>query len=370
MNRAVGALKLRSNWIQLAKFGVVGASGYAINLGRLHPAAWAGRPRRRGDLVHRRAPRATTGGTGTGRSLRPKGTSAYQGIRFFAVSAVALIANQVWLLVFLDWLGWGKVISQALSIALVVPLNFLGNKLWSFRALKLLAALVAALVVVPVASAATDDAVVDLLRCRQRPIGQRADAADVERDRSPRRSSSTTPKVAALAQPLPAEPAGDRDLLRRRLDGRRLLGQGRRDRDGPGRRRAGDRDRGLHRPAGRLVDGSRHPGRVRRKRRSTATRCGSAFCGLFLLGLIDWRRLRSLRNLDLLVLLSLVGLAVVLQPRSRLRVRDRCLPAALLAARALRAGSVGATARRAGRRSGRCGCLPVRPSSSVGSGSG
>jgi hypothetical protein len=29
-----------------------------------------------------------------------------------------------------------------------------------------------------------------------------------------------------------------------------------------------------------------------------------SFCGLFLLGLIDWRRLRSLRNLDLLVLLS------------------------------------------------------------------
>lgn len=32
MNRAVGALKLRSNWIQLAKFGVVGLLGYAINL--------------------------------------------------------------------------------------------------------------------------------------------------------------------------------------------------------------------------------------------------------------------------------------------------------------------------------------------------
>lgn len=55
-------------------------------------------------------------------------------MRFFAVSGVALIANQLWLLLFLDWLGWGKVVSQALSLALVVPLNFLGNKLWSFRA--------------------------------------------------------------------------------------------------------------------------------------------------------------------------------------------------------------------------------------------
>src|SRR5580693_4981854 len=32
-NRAVQALKRPANWIQLAKFGVVGAGGYAINLG-------------------------------------------------------------------------------------------------------------------------------------------------------------------------------------------------------------------------------------------------------------------------------------------------------------------------------------------------
>ena len=39
----------------------------------------------------------------------------------------------MWLLVFLDWLHWGKIVSQAVSIVLVTPLNFLGNKLWSFK---------------------------------------------------------------------------------------------------------------------------------------------------------------------------------------------------------------------------------------------
>ena len=50
-----------------------------------------------------------------------------------SVSVAALLVNQLWLFVFLDWLGLGKIVSQALAIALVMPLNFLGNKLWSFR---------------------------------------------------------------------------------------------------------------------------------------------------------------------------------------------------------------------------------------------
>ena len=47
--------------------------------------------------------------------------------------------------------------------------------------------------------------------------------------------------------------------------------------------------------------GSRVPSAARR---STAIRSGSGFCAVFLLGLADWRRLWSLRNLDLLMLLS------------------------------------------------------------------
>jgi putative flippase GtrA len=31
-------------------------------------------------------------------------------------------------------LGVGKVVGQAIAIVAVTPLNFIGNKLWSFRA--------------------------------------------------------------------------------------------------------------------------------------------------------------------------------------------------------------------------------------------
>jgi putative flippase GtrA len=30
-------------------------------------------------------------------------------------------------------MGLDKVLAQAIAVVLVVPLNFLGNKLWSFR---------------------------------------------------------------------------------------------------------------------------------------------------------------------------------------------------------------------------------------------
>jgi putative flippase GtrA len=61
-----------------------------------------------------------------------RGHFGYQGLRFLVVSAVALGANQVWLGAFV-WLGAGKIVAQAIAIVCVMPLNFLGNKLWSFR---------------------------------------------------------------------------------------------------------------------------------------------------------------------------------------------------------------------------------------------
>ena len=46
--------------------------------------------------------------------------------------ALALLVNQVWLYLFLH-AGLGKITAQAIAIVLVTPLNFVGNKLWSFR---------------------------------------------------------------------------------------------------------------------------------------------------------------------------------------------------------------------------------------------
>ena len=57
---------------------------------------------------------------------------AYQGLRFLVVSSVALLANLVLLHILIE-AGVGKIVAQAIAIVLVTPLNFVGNKLWSFR---------------------------------------------------------------------------------------------------------------------------------------------------------------------------------------------------------------------------------------------
>jgi putative flippase GtrA len=64
---------------------------------------------------------------------RQKSNFGAQGARFFVVSVLAFGVNQLWLVLFIDVLDWRKVLSQAIAIILVTPLNFLGNKLWSFR---------------------------------------------------------------------------------------------------------------------------------------------------------------------------------------------------------------------------------------------
>jgi putative flippase GtrA len=53
-------------------------------------------------------------------------------MRFLVVSVLALAANLVVLRVLVE-LGLGKILAQAIAIVLVTPVNFVGNKLWSFR---------------------------------------------------------------------------------------------------------------------------------------------------------------------------------------------------------------------------------------------
>jgi putative flippase GtrA len=57
---------------------------------------------------------------------------AYQGLRFLVVSSLALCANLVALFALVT-LGVEEVLAQAIAIVLVTPVNFAGNKLWSFR---------------------------------------------------------------------------------------------------------------------------------------------------------------------------------------------------------------------------------------------
>jgi putative flippase GtrA len=131
--RARRALRAPHNWVQLAKFCVVGASGYLVNLAVFAALVDAG--------LHYSVAAAcsflvavtnnyTWNRLWTFRHQR--GHVAYQGLRFLVVALVALAANEL-ILAALVASGLGKVVAQAIAIVLVTPINFIGNKLWSFR---------------------------------------------------------------------------------------------------------------------------------------------------------------------------------------------------------------------------------------------
>jgi putative flippase GtrA len=132
--RASHALRQRHNWEQLAKFCVVGASGYAVNLAvyslLLNWANLAYWLAATGSFLVAVTNNYVWNRVWTFRHQR--GHVAYQGIRFFIVSLVVYGANLGLLTAFVH-AGLGKIVSQAIAVVLVTPLNFLGNKLWSFR---------------------------------------------------------------------------------------------------------------------------------------------------------------------------------------------------------------------------------------------
>ena len=133
-SRAGRALPARHNWVQLAKFCAVGGLGYIINLAVFAVLV------RVADVHYLAAATcsflvAVTSNYTWNRlwTFRgERGHIAYQGMRFFAVSVWALAANLL-ILRGLVATGLDKLIAQALAIILVTPLNFIGNKLWSFR---------------------------------------------------------------------------------------------------------------------------------------------------------------------------------------------------------------------------------------------
>jgi len=131
--RASSALRRPHNWVQLAKFCTVGAAGYVVNLGvytwlvheGLHYTVAAAF-----SFLVAVTNNYTWNRLWTFRGQR--GHVGYQGLRFFIVSLLALAANEVLLTAFVA-AGAGKVVAQAIAIVLVTPINFVGNKLWSFR---------------------------------------------------------------------------------------------------------------------------------------------------------------------------------------------------------------------------------------------
>jgi putative flippase GtrA len=131
--RVRAGMRKRKNWEQLAKFCLVGVSGYAVNLAvytvlldgaGLHYISAAV-----GSFLVAVTNNYLWNRIWTFRAER--GGVAYQGMRFLIVSTVALLANLA-VLHLLVTVGLGEVVAQAIAIVLVTPVNFVGNKLWSF----------------------------------------------------------------------------------------------------------------------------------------------------------------------------------------------------------------------------------------------
>ena len=133
-SRLSASLRSARNWRQLGKFCAVGAVGYLINLAVYDALLHAG--------VHYLVAAtcsflvAVTSNYTWNRLWtfrEQRGHVGVQGMRFFLVSLAALGANLVVLHLLIAYGGLGRLAAQAVAIVLVTPLNFVGNKLWSFR---------------------------------------------------------------------------------------------------------------------------------------------------------------------------------------------------------------------------------------------
>ena len=131
--RAEAALRARRNWEQLAQFCAVGAVGYVINLGVYAALLHNGLHYLLAATLSFLVAVANNYWLNRHWTFRDrKAGVAAQGMRFFVISLASLGANLL-VLHLLITLGLGKLVGQAVAIVLVTPLNFVGNKLWSFR---------------------------------------------------------------------------------------------------------------------------------------------------------------------------------------------------------------------------------------------
>lgn len=135
--RVLHAVRHPANWLQLIRFGLVGGSGFVINL-----VLYAIFVHVFSIEYHVAAVLSWTLSAGSNFVLnrhwtfdgRHEKARALQGqtVRFALVSLVALGVD----LAVLDTLvggGMAKVEAEAIAVVASMPLNFLGNKLWTFR---------------------------------------------------------------------------------------------------------------------------------------------------------------------------------------------------------------------------------------------
>ena len=311
-----------------------------------------------------------------------RGGVAAQGMRFFVVSLASLGANLLVLHVLIT-LGAGKLVGQAIAIVLVTPLNFVGNKLWSFRRPRLGTSSLSGGGAPPRSPSRS-------ARLRSRPLRRGRDDAStapvfdgkgrlVQTPFAPPPNAAhltkarvlalvrARPEGRRLARALPDEGPHRRGDVRPEdleLDREDLVGQGGRDRRG---------QRSTTRAASSPRRGPARRSRGRWRRGYKGAFGGvkinnpwlwGAFCLVFLLGLADFRRPLSVRNLDLLMLLSPTASLWFFNHGDVFTAVPLFYPALVWVVAARRSGSASPVAARRRARCGRRGsCSPRRCSS-------
>jgi dolichol-phosphate mannosyltransferase len=123
------------NWLQFVRFAAVGTGGYVVNLVVFAACIHALGIDYRVSAAIAWAVSVLNNfwwnrhWTFDARQDRP----VLQAVRFFAVSLVAFGFTYVVLVTLVD-AGVMKVLAQAIAIVAGMPLSFIGQKLWSFRA--------------------------------------------------------------------------------------------------------------------------------------------------------------------------------------------------------------------------------------------
>ena len=133
--RLLHGMRRPANWLQLIRFAMVGGIGFVVNLVVFtlcvhalgidyrvaYAAAWLVAVINN-FVLNRQWTFDASGGQ-----------IHFQAIRFFVVSLLAAGFGLVLLTLLVEQGGIAKVPAEALAVAASTPLNFIGNKLWSFR---------------------------------------------------------------------------------------------------------------------------------------------------------------------------------------------------------------------------------------------
>ena len=134
--RLLDGMRRPANWLQLVRFGLVGGVGFVVNIG-----VYALCVRVVGMDYHVAAVLAWLVAVVNNFVLNRHwtfdardGRARFQALRFLVVSLVAFGFSLLLLMLFVEAANMGKIPAQALAVGASTPLNFLGNKLWSFRA--------------------------------------------------------------------------------------------------------------------------------------------------------------------------------------------------------------------------------------------